>query len=189
MHPKNLPNENLPEGDQPQSFSQFNVVHNGQTYSNMNELPPELKEKLDQAMNKLKSNPGLFNMIGAFTDLAKTANQIGAVKLGDFKNMNSLQNIINGTPESKIETQVIDMTGNSATSTPTKPQMANSNIDQVTHMKSDSYSRYNEQRNFKPTFNPDVKNDNFRRNIFLLGLAIIGFYLVYTYVWNGQLPF
>lgn len=187
MKPQNTPNESFPEADQPQSFAQFNVVHDGKSYNNINDLPPELKEKLEMAMNKLKSNPGLFNMLGAFTDLAKTANQIGAVKLGDFKNLKSIVNA--GNPEAKIDTKIIDMTNNAATTSTAKPTLPNSEIDRVTHMKDSSYSRYNQQRSFQPTFNPDVKNDNFRRNIFLLGLAILGFYLLYTFVWNGQLPF
>ncbi len=133
--------------------------------SSLDQLSPEAREKLQIAMEKLRSNPTLFNIVNALTNLAKTANQ------GDV---------------TAVITQNKEQLNSTTSATPTSPSQSPQTI---TTMETNNYVRLNQQRNLQPTFNPNVKGDSLRRNIFIIAIALLVGYLVIKFGFNGQLPF
>lgn len=133
--------------------------------SSLDQLSPEAREKLQIAMEKLRSNPTLFNIVNGLTNLAKTANQ------GDV---------------TAVITQNKEQLNSTTSATPTSPSQSPQTI---TTMETNNYVRLNQQRNLQPTFNPNVKGDSLRRNIFIIAIALLVGYLVIKFGFNGQLPF
>lgn len=166
----------------PQSPAEFQAENEKksqvQSYSELNidQLPPEAKQKLQKALERLKSRPTLFNMVSGLTNLAKTANQVGAIPLTD-QNKDQFQALFKGLME-----QSTNSTNHSPTSPSQSPQT-------ITTMETNNYVRLNQQRNLQPTFNPNVKGDSLRRNIFIIAIALLVGYLVIKFGFNGQLPF
>jgi hypothetical protein len=169
--------------DSPQAFEDMNIVVNGKSYSDSRELPPETRQKLQEAMDKLRQNPGLFNMIGGMAGLAKAANQMGITRLPD------LTNIINSTTETASE---IPSGQPSSAGTLVNPATAESEApsgETLYQASPQTYRQINNQRNFSATFNPAVKGDGLRKAIFVIIMAGLIGYLIFRYGFQGKLPF
>ena len=151
-------------------------------------LPPEVQQKLEEAMNKFKNNPSLFSVLGALGSLgslAKTAQQFGITQVTDpnaIKTMTQLQNRISG----QQNTRPPESSTNQGLSSQPTGQAAQNTL--TASSNSDQYARNNVHRALQPTFNPDVKGDTNRAKIAILGLLILGGYLVFQYVFHGQVP-
>ncbi|MCC6643429.1 hypothetical protein IT411_01650 [Candidatus Peregrinibacteria bacterium] len=135
--------------------------------SKMDGLPPETQQKIRNAMEKIQGNPGIMNMLKMGMDISKAASQNGGVYVKTFTTKAGAQ-FANNPSSISINNQ---NSANVHSSTPTKIQP----------------TRIHQRDPI--TFNPDIKKDNWRRQVLIVGLLIIGAYLIFKYVYNGQLPF
>jgi hypothetical protein len=179
----NDPNQSDQTPDTPQAFEDINISVNGKNYSSTQELPPEVQQKLQDAMSKLRQNPGLFNLVGGLAGLAKTANQIGITRIPD------LTNIINSTAETTTESPPGQPSSTGTLPSPGNPDPSTPAGETLYQASPQSYRQINNQRNFAPTFNPVVKGDGLRKVIFVIIMAGLIGYLLYRYGFQGKLPF
>jgi hypothetical protein len=150
--------------------------------NNPDQLSPEARQRLEAAMQKIRNNPGLLNMIGGMAGVAKIANQFGITKVPpeiaailSQLNQNGNQSPLSGSADiTTISASTTSANSNSAgTFTPSDTSVRSGN-QQI-------YREMNRQRNFSPTFNPAVKGDGFRKFIFVtVMLGLIG-YLLFRY--------
>lgn len=179
----NTPDQYNQTPDSPQAFEDMNIVVNGKSYSNTQELPPETRQKLQEAMEKLRQNPGLFNLIGGMAGLAKAANQMGITRLPD------LTNIINSTTESASETPSVQPSSAGTLPASNNPAAAAPAGETLYQASPQTYQQLNNQRNFSATYNPAVKGDGLRKAVFVIIMTGLIGYLIYQYGLQGKLPF
>lgn len=141
--------------------------------NNMQGLPPEAQEKIRAAMLKLQFNPGVMNMLKMGLDMGKAASQNGGVFVKTFTTKAGSQ-FINNPNSISMVTAANTGSENSANAPSSTPLNMRPN---KVHQRDPI------------TFNPDIKKDHWRRQIFIFGLIILGSYLIFKYVYNGQLPF
>lgn len=175
---------------------QFNFSVNGEESKNFQNLPSEARQKIAEALNKLKNNAGLFGAIGTLAGLAKTARQFGITQLPDLSKLPDSANIKQFLESGKMPDGANVQSSSSisiATDSPPSPadteqptlQQESVNI----HKASPNYYKdYNNRRSQQPTFNPDVKSDATRIKFFIIGLLILAGYLIYHFLLNGQIP-
>lgn len=131
-------------------------------------ITPEVQQQLKETISKMKNNPNLFTMLGTLGGLNKI------MKNND--GWNNLQNM-----GSVIDVQSTPTTNNQSLPSPTETE--------TQYSANPNYNRQlNNKRNTSPTFNPDVKSDNTRIKLIIIGLLIIGGYLAYKYGFNEQIP-
>lgn len=136
-------------------------------------ITPEVQQKLQEALSKMKNNPGLFGMMGALGGLNKIVKDNGG-----WKNIQNMGGVIDvkSTPSNETPTPTLG--------TPSSPAEA-----EKKYSANQNYNRQlNNQRNTSPTFNPDVKSDKTRLKLIIVGLLILGGYLAYKYGFNEQIP-
>ena len=184
-----LENENnkLQKGDI-QAFSEVDILDNGNTYHNINDLPPEARLKVQQAMEKLRSNPGLYKMIQDFSDVAKDGQTIGAIPIKDPRKAELVRELLQQM-SAKNGKNLDQQTLNPSEKINTDNASTVEQLNQVSSLRPNAYAQLNQQRNLNPTFNPHVKGDKLRRNILITALIFIAGYLIFRFGFNGQLPF
>lgn len=136
-------------------------------------LSPEIRQKLQEAIGKMKDNPGIFGMMGAMKDLNKLMKDNGGIE--GLKNLGSIVD---------VKSTTVTTDSSKTLSTPTNPAEA----ERIYTTSSDYNKKLNNSRNASPTFNPDVKGDKTRIKLITVGLLIIGAYLLYKYGLNEQIP-
>lgn len=190
--PAEFEEQNL-ENPKIQTFGSFNITSNGQNYNSIDQLPPELRQKVQDGLAKLQSNPQLFNIISSFANIAKVGGQFGAMPItGQNKDQMKqlLQTIEAKNPKLKglIEGQMNEVTNASSASTSSPMVATMGNANNFAQMN----QQLSQQRNINPSYNPhtqSVQSDNLRRTLFILAAALIGGYLIIKFGFNGQLPF
>lgn len=150
----------------------------------LDKLPPDVRQKFEEAISRLKNNPNPFAVISALGSLAKTAKTMGITRVSDPEALKLLSTIKNKMGENSTDsTTTITSSanpGSAATPSTSNPLAINTNLH--------AYARENSRRNITPTFNPDVKGDHKRAKIAILGILIIVGYLVFHYILNDQVP-
>lgn len=137
-------------------------------------LSPEIKQQLQDTIAKMKDNPGIFGMMGAMKDLNKLMKENGGI--AGLKNLGSIVDVQSTTVTTETSSKTLP--------TPSSPAEA-----ERTYTTSPDYNKkLNDHRNASPTFNPDVKGDQTRIKFIIVGLLIIGGYLLYKYGLNEQIP-
>ena len=143
---------------------------------NSKNLSPEQRQMISDKLSKLQNNPMISMFLGGNEGISKIMQQLNL-----NNSSSSFKTIIDQTtPSPEIQSNQTFSNSNSSfnnlnSQTPSSP-IPNLN------------SNYNNNVYSNPTFNPDVQHDS-NRNIFII-VVILGaiFYLVYTYVWHGQIP-
>jgi hypothetical protein len=175
---------------------QFKFSVNGQDGGELQNLPPEARQKIAEALDKLKNNAGLFGAIGTLTGLAKTARQFGITRLPDLSKLPESDQIRQFLESGKMPDGAnVQSRSSISIATDTAPSPAGTEqptLQQESvniHKASPNYYKdFNNRRSQQPTFNPDVKNDAARIKVFIIGLLILAGYLVYRFLLNGQIP-
>jgi len=168
--------------DSPQEFENAETKQNQRQYNSIQDLPPELQQKIAAAMEKMKQNPGLFNMISSLSGLSKTATQSGISRLPP-----DLASLIQ-----KAETGNIIESQSIIVSDAGSPAPALSSPDtglNASQSNPRTYAQLNSQRNFSPTYDPMVKGDSLRKTIFVVIMVGLIGYLIFIYGFKGVLPF
>lgn len=166
----------LPEPEQ-QNFQNLD--------QNLDQLPPETRQKFEEAMSKLKGNPGIFQVMGALGNLAKTANEIGITQItgkNNIKAMTQLHERISGKTTQRSPESI----SNYGTASQPTGQATSSIVS--TNSSSNHYASRNTARSIQPTFNPDVKGDTTRAKIAILGILIVVGYFIFQFGFHGQIP-
>lgn len=181
-------NSPVPTPDNPENqiFTSNDLNVNGQNYSGLDQLPPELQAKVKTALSKLQGNPNLANMLGAMSGLAKSALQNGIgvshSKTIDHQKLKNLMEQTFGVEKTGQETVVFDQSSGLPISPPeasTPPSSFESTL-RPTNRNAPMPSS---------TYNPAVKGDGLRKAIFIIAIALAVGYLVFKFGYNGQLPF
>jgi hypothetical protein len=141
-------------------------------------LTPEVRQKLQEAMGKMKNNPNIFTMLGTLGGLSKIVKDNGGLK-----NIQNLGSVIDVQSSSSTTTNTSSTPTLNTPTNPSESERINS-----TAASPSANQQLEKQRNASPTFNPDVKGDTTRIKLIIVGALIIGGYLVYKYVFDEQLP-
>lgn len=149
----------------------FDINVNGQNFSQLDTLPPEIKEKVEAAFSKLQDNPNLMNMIKGIYDITKNSHpSVQVIKNtieSDSPNQNALKEILSASVNSN----------NSESNSPT-----------VSHASSqDRRDIFNTQSKFNSQISPVPNSGNNIRNLFfaIAVLALIA-YLIAKFVFKMQ---
>lgn len=171
-----------PENPETQISTDTDISVNGQSYNGLDELPPELQDKVKNAMSKLESNPNLANILSSMGDLAKSARQNG-IGVSHLKNIDraQLKNLLEQHLAGKETILSEDSSAPAPTSTPsdsTPASFENQLHPVIRNMPMPS-----------STYNPTVKGDGLRKAIFIAAIILVVGYLIVKFGYNGKLPF
>jgi hypothetical protein len=161
--------------DQSQNlFNGLNIELNGQQITNLNSLPPEIKQKIDAAFQTMGSNPNLMNLMKGIYDLSKTglpSVQIQTKKF-DLKNGQSVQEVLNNF--------MPGMSSDSGT--------ISTNTNNEPHISQNSTSKLAFNKPAQGSVNaPNSQSDQLRNIIFILCLLGIATYLIAKFVFKMPL--
>ena len=165
------------ENNSSTNSSKTSINLNGINIDGQN-LSPETRQMLADKLSRLQNNPMISMFLGGNSGISKILQQLNQNTPSNSKT------IIDQTPTSteNPSSQSLSDSNTSISFNQTNSQNTSTPIPNI----NTSYSRnvYS-----TPTFNPDVQHDE-RRNTFIIMILLgVGFYLLYTYVWHGQIPF
>lgn len=165
-------NQEPKSADDSQIFAQtFNIKVNGQNFSQLDNLPPEIKEKVEAAFIKLQGNPNLMNMIKGIYDISKNSHPTVQVIKNNAESQTNNQNALKEVLSTSINST------NAEFNSPT-----------VSYASSqDRRNNFNAQSKFNSQISPVSNSGNSIRNLFfaIAVLAIVA-YLIAKFVFKMQ---
>ena len=171
-----------PENPETEVFNSTDVSVNGQNFSGLDQLPPELQARVKTALGKMQSNPNLMNMLSSFGDLAKAARQNG-IGVSQIKSTDHAQ-LYAHIKQQLAGHEITNSDNNLSSSATAGPTATPTSFENAQPPRPSN--RYTPASS---TYNPMVKGDGLRKAIFMGAAILLIGYLIIKFGYNGKLPF